>query len=103
MSGKLKIEYTKSESIFGNTATYNCTITDRRTDLTFYGKGNSKEEAKEEALDDFYKWDTNQREYSWLESSIYYKKPADEYSDDENEEDLDEDEDDTEDEDEDDK
>ncbi|RYE40399.1 MAG: hypothetical protein EOP48_24740, partial [Sphingobacteriales bacterium] len=78
---KFKIEYRKNESLLWGTS-FTCFITDRRTDLTFIGNGKTKKDSRDEAWDDFYKWDNEQREFSYLESSFYYERSEDSQEDD---------------------
>ena len=95
MSERFKIEYIERKTEFGNAISYDCIITDQRTERTFHGIGRTKEDAKEDAWEDFDELDNPQTPDGHLRLQLYSGLPSGinqeeiNADDDEDEDDLD--------------
>jgi len=72
MSERFKIVYTEKRSGSGEPVSYNCAITDQETNKIFNGIGKTKEDAKEDAWEEFDELNTQQSENPYTSLPITY-------------------------------
>jgi hypothetical protein len=76
---RYRLDYRKNQHLIWGTS-WSCTLFDRKTGETFFGNGNSRKEAKEDAFDKVYEFN-NGRSDSTFYSSDTYSSPSSNNSD----------------------